>query len=285
MRRYRRYTLPPAVRVAAFAPFIAAGLWLLAYAGHYGSTGRTLVLVAAGAGPVVLAVILAVIPRRPARPVVVPPWLAPAPRRPVPARVPTPHGVEPVPSEAFDDGLTELPPDGEPIPVYDDRPLVDFDDLDYAALTAGVGFDRVDLIAGPEPSDLVRQYLFPTEKFRGEWRRHSIRLLREFVVIALLALLIQSGYSARVGSYTVDTAAVPHATVVSQLALALLIGWRGLAWYNNRFVLTNKRIMLVRGILWRRVASIPLSRAASILFNRSLPGRFLGYGTFRFSGI
>ena len=61
---------------------------------------------------------------------------------------------------------------------YDE--IIEFDDVEFAALgdaQAGVGFDRVDLIATREPSDLVRRYLFPTEKFRGEWRRHWIHLV------------------------------------------------------------------------------------------------------------
>ena len=64
-------------------------------------------------------------------------------------------------------------------PGYDE--IIEFDDVEFAALgnaQAGVGFDRVDLIATREPSDLVRQYLFPTEKFRGEWRRHWIHLVK-----------------------------------------------------------------------------------------------------------
>src|SRR5262245_14858422 len=30
-----------------------------------------------------------------------------------------------------------------------------------------------------EPSSVVARYLFPTEKFRGEWRRHWIQLIKE----------------------------------------------------------------------------------------------------------
>jgi hypothetical protein len=58
-----------------------------------------------------------------------------------------------------------------------------------------------------------------------------------------------------------------------------------LTWLNTRLVLTNKRVMLIKGLLWRRVASVPLTKAADILHTRSLLGALLGYGTFRFSGV
>ena len=43
--------------------------------------------------------------------------------------------------------------------------------------------------------------------------------------------------------------------------------------------------MLIKGLLWRRVASVPLTKAADILHTKSLLGAILGYGTFRFSSV
>src|SRR5690606_26887250 len=95
-------------------------------------------------------------------------------------------------------------PPTEQIPTYvgtvDD--VIEFDDVEFAALTAsqpGGGVDRVDLIATREPSDLVRRYLFPTEKFRGEWRRHWIHLVKRVSigVVATFVLGYVAGYFAR----------------------------------------------------------------------------------------
>ncbi len=36
-----------------------------------------------------------------------------------------------------------------------------------------------------EPSTLVARYLFPTEKFRGEWRKHWTHLADQFAYAAL----------------------------------------------------------------------------------------------------
>ena len=84
----------------------------------------------------------------------------------------------------------------EPIPMYpgpDYDQIVEFDDSEFQALganQAGVGFDRVDLIATREPSDLVRRYLFPTEKFRGEWRRHWIHLVKRLSLGVLATFVL-----------------------------------------------------------------------------------------------
>src|SRR5258705_13571437 len=93
----------------------------------------------------------------------------------------------------------------EPIPAYSPtayNDVIEFDDVEFAALganQAGVGFDRVDLIATREPSELVRRYLFPTEKFRGEWRRHWIHLVKRLSlgVLATFVLGYLAGYFAK----------------------------------------------------------------------------------------
>src|SRR5690349_6049041 len=41
-----------------------------------------------------------------------------------------------------------------------------------------------------EPSSLVARYLFPTEKFRGEWKKHWIHLVKEFLIAAVATFLI-----------------------------------------------------------------------------------------------
>src|SRR5512139_2007538 len=90
-----------------------------------------------------------------------------------------------------DDERRRQPPERntEPIPTYP----VSFEDDEIATLganAAGVGFDRVDLIATREPSDLVRRYLFPTEKFRGEWRRHWIHLVKRLSLGVLATFVL-----------------------------------------------------------------------------------------------
>jgi membrane protein YdbS with pleckstrin-like domain len=178
-----------------------------------------------------------------------------------------------------------LPAEGntEPIPTYQGPgydEIIEFDDVEFAALgnaQAGVGFDRVDLIATREPSDLVRQYLFPTEKFRGEWRRHWIHLAKRLAigVVATFVLGYLSGYFAKQNITTGLTILVLVWIVIMGWVL-----WDVAEWYYDRFILTNKRVMLIEGIIARRVAMMPLSRVTDMKYTQSALGRVLGYGTF-----
>jgi membrane protein YdbS with pleckstrin-like domain len=171
----------------------------------------------------------------------------------------------------------------EPIPTYQGpgyEDIIEFDDIEFAALgnaQAGVGFDRVDLIATREPSDLVRRYLFPTEKFRGEWRRHWIHLVKRLTlgVLATFVLGYLSGYFAKQN--------ITSALTILVLVWIVIMGWvlwDVAEWYYDRFILTNKRVMLIEGIISRRVAMMPLARVTDMKYTQSALGRVLGYGTF-----
>jgi membrane protein YdbS with pleckstrin-like domain len=165
-------------------------------------------------------------------------------------------------------------------PHDDPTEILEFDDVEYAALTAdqaGTGFDRVDLIATREPSDLVRRYLFPTEKFRGEWRRHWIHLIKRLAigVVATFVLGYLSGYFAKQN--------IPSGLTILVLIWIVVMGWvlwDVAEWYYDRFILTNKRVMLIEGIISRKVAMMPLARVTDMKYTQSALGRVLGYGTF-----
>ena len=56
--------------------------------------------------------------------------------------------------------------------------------------------------------------------------------------------------------------------------------WDVADWYYDRFILTNKRVMLIEGIITRRVAMMPLARVTDMKYTQTALGRVLGYGTF-----
>jgi membrane protein YdbS with pleckstrin-like domain len=144
--------------------------------------------------------------------------------------------------------------------------------------SGATGGDRgLEPIVDKEPSDLVRRYLFPTEKFRGEWRRHPIHLVKALGVgvLATFVLGLASGF---ISKYD-----VPGATTVLVIIWVLAMSWvlwKVIEWYFDRFVLTNKRIMLIFGIVTRSVGMMPLARVTDMKYTQSPLGRVLGYGTF-----
>ncbi len=129
-----------------------------------------------------------------------------------------------------------------------------------------------------EPSKLVARYLFPTERFRGEWRRHIIHLAVPLAVgvAATFVLGWLSGFLARQGGMGALTALC----VLAWIAVMGYVGWRVADWHFDRFILTNKRVMVVNGIVTRNVAMMPLGRVTDMKYEQSPLGRILNYGTF-----
>lgn len=190
------------------------------------------------------------------------------------------EGSEGGPGEGPRRPPTEAPT--EPIPIQPNaEDIVEFDDVAYATVTAaqpgGAGFDKVDLVATREPSNLVRRYLFATEKFRGEWRRHWMSIVRRLTVGILLTFIIGFlfGYFVRVGVEI----ALPILVLVWVLVLGWVL-WRATEWYYDRFVLTNKRVMLITGVIKRDVAMMPLNRVTDMRYTQSPLGRVFNYGQF-----
>jgi membrane protein YdbS with pleckstrin-like domain len=128
-----------------------------------------------------------------------------------------------------------------------------------------------------EPSELVRRYLYATEKFRGEWRRHWIHLARK-LSIGLLATFVL-GYFAGFFARHKITEGLTVLVLIWLLVVSWVL-WQVVEWYYDRFVLTNKRIMLVEGVIARRVAMMPLTRVTDMKYTQSPLGRVLRFGTF-----
>jgi membrane protein YdbS with pleckstrin-like domain len=140
----------------------------------------------------------------------------------------------------------------------------------------GMGPRRV-LPLEDEPSSLVARYLFPTERYRGEWKRHWIHLTTPLLIGAgtTFALGYLSGFLAKQ-----EVTELTTVVIVLWLAVMLWVAWKIGDWFFDRFILTNKRVMVVNGIITRRVAMMPLLRVTDMKYEQSPLGRVLNYGTF-----
>ena len=149
----------------------------------------------------------------------------------------------------------------------------------------GLGGDGSGVPGGPrrvlpledEPTTLVSRYLFPTERYRGEWKRHWIHLSTPLLVGIGSTLLL--GYLA--GFLTrQDVGGLVTVAVLIWLGVMGWVAWKVGDWYFDRFILTNKRVMVVNGIITRKVAMMPLLRVTDMKYEQSALGRMLSYGTF-----
>lgn len=125
--------------------------------------------------------------------------------------------------------------------------------------------------AGPN----VSRYLLGSEQRVFAVRRHwmalasTFALLLGFLVVGLLLLV-----------------AFRHHPVADSVAIFFLIFsalwflWYVLDWYFEQLVVTNRRVLLVSGVLNRKVGVMPLIKVTDLTFQQSLWGRLVGYGTF-----
>jgi hypothetical protein len=62
------------------------------------------------------------------------------------------------------------------------------------------------------------------------------------------------------------------------LAGTVVLVWRAWEWWITRYVFTNERVLLIEGILSRRVRGLPLKAVLDTTYHRTLGGRLRGYG-------
>jgi hypothetical protein len=165
---------------------------------------------------------------------------------------------------------------------YEDPPSPLLSDEEFAALTVDDYFPsppRRVLPLEDEPSTLVARYLFPTERYRGEWRRHYVSPATTYLAILTLALLgvlaTPNWVSAQDRTEVIGAICVAGAVI----SLYCLTAWR-----FGLLVLTDKRLMLVQGVLRRRVSAMALTRLTDFRFQQTTFGRLLNYGDFVVEG-
>lgn len=106
-------------------------------------------------------------------------------------------------------------------------------------------------------------------------RRHPILLGRDVleVVVGLYVVLWLRAHLSAVG------------TLRTLLGLAIVVlivraAWHVARWNADRFVVTGSRVLLVTGLLNRRVSMLPLRKVTDMSYQRSSLGWMFGYGEF-----
>jgi uncharacterized membrane protein YdbT with pleckstrin-like domain len=123
-------------------------------------------------------------------------------------------------------------------------------------------------------SELDR-YLLPTETAVVIVRRHWASLVRSgsiFIGCQLAGMFVLS--------FIGDVQLFSILGVSVLLGSLLWFGWVIGDWWVERFVITDKRVLLATGLLTKRVAIMPLSKVTDMTYERTLFGRILGYGVF-----
>jgi hypothetical protein len=119
------------------------------------------------------------------------------------------------------------------------------------------------------------RYLLPTE-------RPVINIRRHWAVLA--GITIQSLLLLVVGILIVRLISdIDFAQMVAVYFCVFVVArwaWVFVDWYVEKLVVTDKRLLLLTGILARNVAIMPLVKVTDLTFHRSATGLMLGYGKF-----
>ncbi len=121
---------------------------------------------------------------------------------------------------------------------------------------------------------LLRRYVLPGERVVLATRRHWAKLLEP--------ALVATGVFALCGWLTYVLPPSDQALLVWWLWLAALarFGWYLLLWRVEWFVATDKRMLLLTGLVTHQVGMMPLMKVTDMRYSRSVLGQMLGYGQF-----
>ena len=120
----------------------------------------------------------------------------------------------------------------------------------------------------------VDEHLLPTERRVIRVRDHWAAMAKDIVLTGLFLLVMVAAQSFFPSGPVIDN-------VTFYLALAAVIRFsvRTYEWWNDRIVITDKRVMIDQGILTHKVGMMPLSKVTDLTFENTVNGRMLGYGT------
>ena len=134
---------------------------------------------------------------------------------------------------------------------------------------AGLGLFR---ILDPK----VRRHLISDEgevvidEVRQHWVVYTVPMLEVALAAALLVALA-----------TTDIGGTKVLLVIVLLLLSHAF-WQFLTHHRDRFVVTNMRVMRIRGVFSQSIATTPIARVLDITLKKPSIGRILGYGHFVF---
>jgi uncharacterized membrane protein YdbT with pleckstrin-like domain len=122
----------------------------------------------------------------------------------------------------------------------------------------------------------VNRYLLPHEHQVITVRMHPAMLLGP-ISLVLIGLVVAGLLS---GSVAHGNGAALDLIWLAWGLLLLRLIWKVANWSVDYFVVTSQRMLLVTGLVLRRVAMMPLTKVTDMTFKRSATGRLLGYGEF-----
>jgi hypothetical protein len=108
------------------------------------------------------------------------------------------------------------------------------------------------------------------DEVRHHWVVYDFPMLEVLIAFLLLGVMLFG---------PVDSAPV---ILVIAAILLLHAGWKALNEHRDRFVVTNMRVIRIKGVFAQSIATTPIMRILDVTVHKPIAGRILGYGHFVF---
>jgi hypothetical protein len=122
----------------------------------------------------------------------------------------------------------------------------------------------------------LQRYLLEGERVVVDVRQHWFVIARP-VVYTVLALALVLFVDARI---RVDGGGAARLLWLAWFGMLGWMAWEIAQWRHDRFIATDKRLLLNYGLITKRVAMMPLIKVTDMSYRRTVPGRIFGYGQF-----
>ncbi len=121
------------------------------------------------------------------------------------------------------------------------------------------------------------------EPYLVERERVVFAIRRHWAILIRPTLYLFAAFALTLGLVVVLPAGlvlVAEVAVWACLALAAYLAWQVAQWRREFLVTTDKRLLLVSGLIETTVSTMPLAKVTDLSYVRTVPGHLLGYGTF-----
>src|SRR5580765_1991066 len=120
----------------------------------------------------------------------------------------------------------------------------------------------------------IDEYLLATERRVIRVRLHWAAIWAEMTKTALFLLVMVLLQRMLPAGPVVDNLTF-YPALVAVLRFSVVV----IMWWTERYVITDKRMMMSTGLLTHKLGMMPLSKVTDLTFERSVGCRMLGYGT------
>jgi hypothetical protein len=128
----------------------------------------------------------------------------------------------------------------------------------------------------PQAPKELERYLVPTEAIIFMLRRHWLVLVEPIATV--IAGLIVVGFLDQ--KLSGSALRLRDIAILAWLVLLGRLVWKLIDWHQELFLATDRRLVLLHGIITRKVAMMPMAKVTDMRYDRTVPGRIFGYGVF-----